>query len=61
MCVKVPFEKSEMLQVTGVGTNKYERFGERFLAAIRDYTGGVREKYYFGDAGELPAARGRSR
>lgn len=55
MCVKAPLEKQEMMQVNGVGENKYARFGERFLAAVRDYTGGVREKYYFGDAGELAA------
>lgn len=53
MCVKAPMEKGEMMQVTGVGENKYERYGERFLAAIVDYTGGVREKYYFGSESEL--------
>ncbi len=55
MCVKAPLEKQEMMMVNGVGENKYARFGERFLAAVREYTGGVREKYYFGDAGELAA------
>lgn len=49
MCVRAPLEKREMMQVTGVGENKYERYGERFLAAIADYTGGARQKYYFGD------------
>ena len=53
MCVKAPLDKSEMMQVTGVGENKYDRYGERFLAAIVEYTGGVREKYYFGETPEL--------
>lgn len=49
MCVKTPLKKSEMLKVTGVGENKYTRYGERFLEAICEYTGGVREKFYFGE------------
>ena len=49
MCVRTPFKKEEMLKVTGVGENKYIRYGERFLEAIREYTGGVREKFYFGE------------
>ena len=49
MCVRAPLEKREMMQVTGVGESKYKRYGERFLAVIADYTGGVRQKYYFGD------------
>lgn len=47
MCIKLPLTKKEMLKVTGVGENKFERYGERFLAAIREYTGGIREKFYF--------------
>ena len=49
MCVQVPFNKKEMLKVTGVGENKFTRYGERFLESIREYTGGVREKFYFGE------------
>lgn len=49
MCVRVPFDKKEMLKVTGVGENKFNRFGERFLSCIREYTGGVWEKFYFGE------------
>lgn len=48
MCVKVPLSKGDMLKVSGVGENKYARYGERFLDVIREYTGGVREKFYFG-------------
>ncbi len=56
MCVKAPLDKSDMMQVTGVGENKYSRYGERFLAVILAYTGGMREKYYFG---ESPALAGK--
>lgn len=55
MCVKAPFSREEMLQVSGVGENKYERYGERFLAAIAEYTGGIREKFYFGEPAEADA------
>jgi len=34
MAVKVPLTYNEMLAVSGVGANKYEKYGERFLAAI---------------------------
>lgn len=47
MCVKAPLTKEEMLKVAGVGENKYARYGERFLDAIREYTGGVHEMFYF--------------
>lgn len=53
MCVRVPMDKKEMLKVTGVGESKFERYGDRFLAAIAEYTGGVREKFFFGDEEEL--------
>ncbi len=48
MCVRLPFNKEEMLQVSGVGQHKYEKYGVRFVERIRDFTGGVKEKYYFG-------------
>ncbi len=56
MCVKAPLDKMEMLKVSGGGENKYMRYGERFLKTIYDYTGGVREKFYFGESSELSAA-----
>ncbi len=34
MAVKVPISKSEMLAVSGVGENKYVKYGERFLEVI---------------------------
>ncbi len=49
MCVKAPFEKQEMMKVTGVGENKYEWYGERFFKVIFEFSGGEREKYYFGE------------
>ncbi|MFG6327652.1 MAG: DNA helicase RecQ [Lachnospiraceae bacterium] len=48
MCIKIPFTKEEMLDVSGVGENKYEKYGERFISAIFDFTGGRKEKTYFG-------------
>ena len=42
MCVKVPFTKEEMLNVQGVGENKFEKYGLRFLEAIKNQTGGAK-------------------
>lgn len=52
MCIKVPLNEKEMLSVNGVGENKYRRYGTRFLQAIKDYTGGKKEKFYFGNTGD---------
>ena len=35
MCAKMPTTKSDMLNVSGVGENKYGKYGERFIAVIR--------------------------
>lgn len=43
MCVKLPFTKDEMLTVTGVGENKFLKYGEEFLKAILDFTKGSKE------------------
>lgn len=51
MCVRAPLSREEMLRVSGVGENKFEQYGERFLNVITEYTGGIWEKFYFG---ELP-------
>lgn len=48
MCVRLPFTRAEMLRVAGVGEHKYEKYGERFIARIKEFTGGVKGKYYFG-------------
>lgn len=37
MCEKIPHTKAEMLEVSGVGEKKYEKYGELFLQAIRRY------------------------
>lgn len=49
MCVRTPMDEGEMLKVNGVGQNKYERYGMRFLQEISDFTGGRKEKLYFGE------------
>lgn len=38
MAVKVPTSKNEMLNVSGVGENKYIKYGERFLKLIDEAT-----------------------
>ena len=37
MCAKMPITKSDMLNVSGVGENKYGKYGERFIAVIKEY------------------------
>lgn len=49
MCVRTPLNKEEMLLVTGVGENKFEKYGEEFLQAISAFTGGKKEKLYYGE------------
>lgn len=39
MCIKLPFTKEEMLNVHGVGENKFEKYGIRFLLAIKNQIG----------------------
>ncbi len=34
MCVKAPRDRASMLDVSGVGEAKYEKYGERFIEAI---------------------------
>ena len=36
MAAKVPASQQEMLNVTGVGENKYRKYGERFLSVIEE-------------------------
>ncbi len=52
MCVRLPLDMPQMLGVSGVGQNKYERYGREFLDEIKNFTNGKQEKLYFGDAGE---------
>lgn len=44
MVIRLPFDKEEMLQVTGVGENKFEKYGQAFLEVVLDFTNGVKEK-----------------
>lgn len=37
MCMKLPSNKEMLLQVTGVGENKYSKYGERFISVISQY------------------------
>ncbi len=56
MCVKLPMNREEMLNVAGVGERKYEKYGERFLNRIQEYAGGKKEKLYFGEQAEAAAS-----
>jgi ATP-dependent DNA helicase RecQ len=47
MCRKVPFEESEMLNVQGVGTNKFEKYGEEFLKAILQFCQGEKQSFCY--------------
>lgn len=49
MCMKLPFTKHDMMDVNGVGENKFEKYGQQFLAALSEFTNGRREKLYFGE------------
>lgn len=57
MCIKLPFTKEEMLDVSGVGENKYNKYGQRFASEIADFEGGKKEKLYFGEIEEVLAGR----
>ena len=37
MAAKMPAYKPEMLDVSGVGENKFAKYGERFLEVIEEY------------------------
>ena len=53
MCVKIPFDRNEMLQVSGVGENKFEKYGDKFLERILDFTNGEKEKLFYGELDEI--------
>lgn len=40
MCSKTPVTRVEMLRVNGVGENKYNKYGERFIAVIKAFRDG---------------------
>jgi ATP-dependent DNA helicase RecQ len=37
MCEKLPTNREEMLNVSGVGAAKYEKYGARFIEEIQNY------------------------
>lgn len=37
MAAKAPVKKDEMMEVSGVGENKYAKYGERFIASIEEW------------------------
>ncbi len=37
MCSYLPTNRNEMLSIKGIGENKFENYGERFMAIIADY------------------------
>lgn len=37
MAAKMPVNKEEMMNVSGVGENKFAKYGERFLSVIKEY------------------------
>ena len=37
MCIKLPQTKTEMLNVSGVGEAKYEKYGEQFINSISEF------------------------
>ena len=37
MCAKAPGNQQEMLDVSGVGENKFYKYGQRFLGAIGEF------------------------
>lgn len=59
--LRTEIAREEMFSVNGVGEHKYEKYGEHFLACVREYTGGKREKLYFGEQGETVISSGSIR
>lgn len=52
MCVKLPFNKEEMLMVNGVGEHKYDKYGQIFAETIYEFTKGSKEKLHYKGAEE---------
>ncbi|SHO46136.1 ATP-dependent DNA helicase RecQ [Anaerocolumna xylanovorans DSM 12503] len=56
MCVKLPLNQNEMLTVTGVGENKFKKYGNEFLEAILKFTGGSKESLSYEQAADQQKA-----
>jgi ATP-dependent DNA helicase RecQ len=48
MCIRLPYDRKEMLMVSGVGENKYEKYGQYFMDAILEFTNGNKEGISYG-------------
>lgn len=53
MCAEIPFNREEMMRVAGVGENKFNKYGKRFIDEIFSFTNGIKEKTYFGERAVL--------
>lgn len=49
MCIKLPKTKTEMLEVSGVGEHKYEKYGEEFIAAITGFAQGEERQLFYNE------------
>ncbi len=49
LCIKLPQTEKELLSVSGIGEYKAEKYGDAFLKSIEAFTGGERQKMYFGE------------
>jgi ATP-dependent DNA helicase RecQ len=52
MCCRLPFNRDEMLTVTGVGINKLDKYGQSFLDAILQFTQGEKQELCYEQPGE---------
>lgn len=56
MCIKTPKNAVDMLNVSGIGENKLERYGDRFIKLIQDFMQDDDSKLYFGSMAEASSA-----
>ncbi|MDE6233158.1 MAG: DNA helicase RecQ, partial [Lachnospiraceae bacterium] len=54
MCVKQPFTKEEMLNVNGIGENKFNKYGNEFINAVKEFTGGKKQLLSYESLEEHP-------
>lgn len=56
ICIKLPADRDEMLEVYGVGMLKFDKYGQKFLDKIKEFTGGKKRKLYFDEMSEVQAS-----
>ncbi|MBD5137573.1 MAG: DNA helicase RecQ [Lachnospiraceae bacterium] len=54
MCVKQPFTKEEMLNVNGIGENKFNKYGNEFINAVKEFTEGKKQVLSYESLEEHP-------